>query len=39
MINQKGTTLFEYLIAVVIIVAVGIAIIHPGISAWCLTSY
>jgi len=39
MINQEGTTLFEYLIAVIIIVAVGIALIHPGISSWYLIPY
>ena len=39
MINQEGTTLFEYLIALIAIIAVGIVLIHPGISAWCLTPY
>ena len=39
MINQEGTTLFEYLIAVIIIIAVGIALVHPGISSWCLIPY
>jgi hypothetical protein len=39
MINQEGTTVFEYLIAVIVIIGVGIVLIHPGISAWCLTPY
>jgi len=30
MINQKGTTLFEYLIAVIIIIAVGLQSFNPG---------
>ena len=39
MISQKETTLFEYLIAVIIIVVVGIAVIHPGVSSLYLVSY
>jgi hypothetical protein len=39
MINQEGTTVFEYLIAVIVIIGVGIVLTHPGISAWCLTPY
>ena len=39
MIDQEGTTVFEYLIAVIVIIGVGIVLIHPGISAWCLTPY
>jgi hypothetical protein len=39
MINQEGTKLFEYLIAVIVIIGVGIVLIYPEISAWCLTPY
>ena len=34
MIDQEGTTLLEYLLAVIVIIAVSIALIHPGITAY-----
>jgi hypothetical protein len=39
MIDQEGTTLLEYLLAVIVIIAVGIALIHPGITAGYLAPY
>jgi hypothetical protein len=39
MINQEGTTLLDYLIAVIVIIAVGIALIHPGVSSCYLIPY
>lgn len=33
--NQKGTTLFELLIAIVIMIALGVAMVIPNIGLQC----
>jgi competence protein ComGC len=32
--SEKGTTLLELLLAAMIIIAVGLALILPGVNAW-----
>jgi hypothetical protein len=39
MMDQGGTTLLDYLIAVIVIIAVGVALLHPGVSSCYLLPY
>jgi hypothetical protein len=39
MMDQGGTTLLDYLIAVIVIIAVGVALLHPGVSSCYLIPY